>query len=83
MISEEEPDLEGLHFYIDAFEELSTCRQMGVGPVPIPFTAIQQYCTIYDIEDRDEFTYLIRAMDNALLKLQRSKEESSGPTKSN
>ncbi len=40
---------------------------MGIGP--IPFTAIVEYFTIYDLEDFEEFSYVIRHMDNIYLQL--------------
>ena len=71
-----EPNIEYLHFYIDAFRELSTCRISGMGLSPIPFTSIVQYASIYEIEDFDEFLYLIRVMDNTFIKLREKKEKS-------
>lgn len=64
-----EPELGPFGFYFDAFQELSSCRNSSVGPGPIPFTAIVEYSNLYDIEDREDFHYLIRLMDNTFLKL--------------
>jgi hypothetical protein len=79
-----EPELGPFVFYFDAFQELSSCRHSSFGPGPIPFTAIAEYSTLYDIEDRDEFHYLIRIMDNSFLKLENKKKQkrdsNSGPT---
>ncbi len=65
-----EPSIEGLEFYIDAFRELSTTRSVGFSLGAIPFTAIAEYFTIYDIDgDFDEFASIIRRMDNVYLEL--------------
>lgn len=78
MIPEDlEPSTAGLEYYIDAFQELNSCRPQGFGIAPIPFTAIHQYCTLYEIEDTDEFLYLIRRMDNTLLSLESDRKEST------
>lgn len=66
---DQEPNIEGFGFYLDAFGELSTCRPGGMDLLPIPFTAIAEYSRIYDIPESDEFRALIRAMDNTFLKL--------------
>lgn len=49
---------------------------MGVGP--IPFTSIVEYSKLYEVDDFEEFLYVIRAMDNTYLSLESSK--SSKPT---
>lgn len=75
-----------MQFYIDAFHELSTCRISGMGLSPIPFTAISHYATIYDIEDFEEFLYIIRVMDTAFLNINRRKQkakENASATKKN
>lgn len=64
-----EPDVSGLEFYLDAFRELSTSRPSGLDIGAIPFTAIAEYFRIYELEDFDEFAYIIRRMDNTFLKL--------------
>lgn len=74
-----EPPLGPFEFYFDAFQDLSTCRSIGMGPGPIPFTAIVQYSTLYEIEDRDDFIYLIRIMDNAFLELVSEKTKAGAP----
>lgn len=66
--AEDEPqDLLGLDTYLDAFRELGTCRSNSMGLGPIPFTAIVEYSRLYDVGDFEEFNYIIRRMDNALL----------------
>lgn len=62
--------IEGLEFYYDAFRELGTARQFGMGIGPIPFTAIADYFRVYSIDgDFDEFSHIIRCMDNVYLQL--------------
>ena len=69
-----EPNISVFEFYIDAFYELSTCRN-GEGLVPIPFTAIVEYARIYEIEDIEDFQYLIRRMDNCFINNERAKSK--------
>lgn len=64
-----EPHLGPLDFYLDAFSELQTCRPVGMGLQPIPFTAIAEYSRIYDIDDVEDFAYLMRLMDRTFLRL--------------
>lgn len=66
---DQEPGLTGLEFYRDAFRELATCRPVGMGLQPIPFTAIAEYSKIYKIGDFDEFAHVMRVMDDTLLEL--------------
>lgn len=55
--------------YWDAFRDLATCRQIGMAPGPIPWTAILAYCNEHGIhgEIREEMFTLIRALDDAYL----------------
>lgn len=62
-----EPNLGPFEFYIDAFKEVSTCRPVGMGAAPIPFTAIVEYARIYKIDEFEEFKYIIRRLDKVLL----------------
>lgn len=64
-----EPDVTGFDFYFDALGELSTARPAGMGLSPIPFTAIVEYFKMYELRDFDEFTYIIRRLDNTFLEL--------------
>jgi hypothetical protein len=61
--------LPGLSIYLNAFWDLSTCRQMGMGLGPIPWTNTREYCTILggDEQFQEEFHYLIRRLDQAYL----------------
>lgn len=73
--SEEEPSVEGLEFYVDSFRELDSCRFIGMGSGPIPFTAILEYFKVYGVGDFEEFHYIIRRMDNAFLTCQLAREK--------
>lgn len=62
--------LPGLEFYMTAFMDLSSCRQIGFDVGPIPFTAVSEYASRYDItgEQFHVFWALIKQMDAAYLK---------------
>lgn len=67
-LEDQEPCVDGLDFYLDAFRDLNTCRPVGMDLSAIPFTAIVEYFRIYAIDDDfDEFAYLIRQMDRTYL----------------
>ena len=74
---EPEPIVDGLEFYLDAFRELSSCRPGGLDLQPIPFTAIAEYSRIYDIGGLDEFSSVIRKMDDAVLSFERESRKTS------
>lgn len=73
-----EVDVEGLDFYLDAFRELGSCRSGGFDLMPIPFTAISEYSTIYQIGDFEDFAYVIRRMDDAYLEAQSKRQPQKG-----
>lgn len=50
-----------------AFQELQTCRPVGMGMGPIPWTAIQEWADAEEIADTERFRTLIRAMDRVVL----------------
>lgn len=61
--------------YYEAFTELSTCRPVGMGIGPVPWTAIDGYGRRYGFEG-DGFVYLVRmvrALDDAFLAHSRAK----------
>jgi hypothetical protein len=86
---DEEPLLGPLDFYTAAFLELGTCRPSGLELTPIPFTAIAEYSRIYELEDVEEFAYLMRSMDRTFMRLSRAESmkgknaTSSASTKDN
>jgi hypothetical protein len=73
-----EPEITGFQFYYDAFRELSTARVSGFSIGPIPFTAVVDYFTIYNIDgDFDEFASIIRRMDDVYLELNANEMKAS------
>ena len=74
------PIITGLEFYIEAFNELATCRPIGMDIGPIPFTSIFEYSKIYDVGDFDEFLYVIRKMDNVVMKSKDKERKPNGPS---
>jgi hypothetical protein len=55
-------------FYISAFMDLSSMRQMGFnGPMRINITDIQAYCDMFEIEEREQFFYNMRAADDVFM----------------
>ena len=57
---------EGHEFYLHAYLDLSTCRPVGFGPRPIPWTAIRDYAQAYGMQDLDEFRTIIGATDELI-----------------
>jgi hypothetical protein len=76
------PNVEPFMFYVEAFQELSTCRPSGFGISAIPFVAVVEYAKLYGIEGEDfhEFLYIIRRMDSELLKLEADKSKKEPKT---
>lgn len=57
----------------EAFEQLSTCRQLGMGAIgPIPWSAIDQYAVRMEIQDDElayeSFVWIIQSLDDLYLK---------------
>lgn len=70
-------------FYLHAFTELSTCRNISLGMsgilfFEIPWTAIDRYIDRYNVEDIDLFVQIIRKIDNYWVCVS---NESKGKTK--
>jgi hypothetical protein len=59
----------GLELYYIAFLELSTCRAFGMSEGPIPWTAIQEYCLVNEIEgeQKEDLLVIIRDMDSCYI----------------
>lgn len=65
------PDLElGLELYLGAFWDLDSCRPLGWAEGPIPWTVIEQYAQLNELEgeQREMLHYHVRQLDNAYLK---------------
>lgn len=60
----------GLEFYYAAFNELSTCREVGLGMGPIPWTEVRSYADSYGLpeEEAEDLHVLMAIMDEAFLK---------------
>lgn len=74
------PDLlTGLELFFEAFIELNTCRMVGWGPGPIPFTAIADYAAFLGltVEETEDLFYHVRKMDEAFLKWNARKSKES------
>lgn len=51
--------LDGLYFYMEAFQTLSSCRNIGQGVIgPIPWSALSQYADRHNIKDEESFLLL-------------------------
>lgn len=59
----------GLEFVMRAFYDLSTDRQIGMAPGPIPFSSIARYGELFEMATGElmEFKYMIVRMDDAYL----------------
>lgn len=70
------PELElGLMLYLVAFWDLDSCRPLGYGEGPIPWTTIEQYAQLNGIEGEqcEMLHYHVRQLDNTYLKHRASK----------
>lgn len=67
----------GLIFIYEAFQELTSCRFLGMAEGPIPWTAVNTYCDVYgvDFDHKQDFFYLIRALDNTYLRFQSQRQQ--------
>lgn len=59
----------GLEVFLQAFWDLSTCRQIGMGLGPIPWTSVESYATLYFESDgfKQDLHFHIRQLDAAYL----------------
>jgi hypothetical protein len=72
------PELQfGLEWVYSAFGKLTTCRSVGMGIGPIPWTAINEFALRYGLseDDQDDFEFLIEQMDDAYVKHMNEKSE--------
>ena len=75
-----QPNVEPYAFYRDAFIELCTCKEANESS--IPFTSIVEYFNIYgEHEDFEDFIYVIRSMDNAMIEASAKKKEAKNGTR--
>ena len=75
-------EIEPFALYLEAFQELSTCRPSGFGVSPIPFVAIVEYAKLYGIEGEEfhDFLYVIRSMDSEVMRLESKKQSGKNGT---
>lgn len=61
--------LPGLELYHKAFIRLNTCRSVGMGPGPIPWTSIRQYGIMQELsqDQLDALHHHISVLDEAYL----------------
>lgn len=65
------PELaEGLGLFLDAFWALSSCRSIGMGLGPIPWTAVLEYSKILGLreEQQEDLEMHVGRLDSAFLK---------------
>ena len=82
------PELKfGLELFYMAFMDLTSCRSIGYGAGPIPWSAIQTWCAAYDIqgEQREDLFYHVERLDKSYLdwsvKKQKAVTQSTKPPK--
>jgi len=63
------PSAVGYEWLWQAFIDLNTCRTYGMGPGPIPWTAIQRYTEVEEFGEEDTWILhrVIRQLDNVWL----------------
>jgi hypothetical protein len=55
-------------FYLAAFSDLSGTRQAGFsGPQRITVAEMLAYCELFDVDEREQFFYNIRAADGVFM----------------
>lgn len=74
--------LPGLDIFWNAFWELQSDRQSGMGVGPIPYTAISCYANDFGFigDDFDDLVFFVRQMDDEFLKFTRDNKPGK-PTK--
>lgn len=63
----------GLQIFLSAFMDLSSCRPVGFGLQPIPWTAVHEYCIALGLDaiQVEDMHYFIEQLDTAWLKKNR------------
>lgn len=67
----------GDDLFLQGFDELDTCRAIGLAKGQIPWTAIFQYCQFngFDPDLAHEFNLVIRMVDTEILNYEAEKSE--------
>lgn len=70
---------QGLHYYMRAFFDLETERNVGFAVCPIPITKIIEYGRYLNHKEweLEDFILIMRSLDNVALKFYRSKGTSA------
>lgn len=74
--------LAGLELYYEAFLELSTDREIGMGIGPIPWSSIDRYALragLVSDDDYADFKDLVRAMDGAFMRYEQQRTKAAKP----
>lgn len=61
---------ESLELFYDAYTSLGTCRPVGFGFSPIPWTAVADYCQRKDFDEyqTEALHFIVNEMDDAIRK---------------
>ena len=80
---QEKPSITGFGWLWQAYQDLTTCRQIGMDVGPIPWTAIQRYVEVQDYlpEERYILHRVIQHLDGLFLKLRAEKNEAERKAK--
>lgn len=67
----------GLMFYWIAFWDLMSCRSVGMGEGPIPWTAVDAYSRRHSLEGQDfeDLWHIIRRLDAHYMKFRAQQRE--------
>lgn len=68
---------ERLVIYYEAFWVLSSCRSIGFGVGPIPWTAVHEYCQYhgFDYDMEETMHHHVRAMDGEYMTYMSEKQD--------
>lgn len=75
--------LPGLDFFYTGFLELCTCRSVGFGTGPIPWTAVNEYAMRHSLTDEefDTFSAAIKRLDVVYVQWREDKAKTERPKK--
>ncbi len=77
------PSIVGFEQYWDAYTDLATCRSIGMGEGPIPWTAIEYWARTHglNVDDRWMLHRVIRKVDNQQLERKAAERSAKKPDK--
>ena len=75
--------IQGLGLFFDAFCELDSCRQVGMGIGSIPWSVVQDYAITneFTMEQTEDLHYFIQKMDQAYRSRVASQSKAKSPKK--